>query len=189
MGYKWLFCNLFSRGARAGSATPAERLESMAMSRRDGGKKEAYDRACHLPSACSQDDGTVDESPTSGLEGLRILVAEDESLIALDLESMLLDLGCEVIGPVPDVDSILPKAKGAKVDAALLDVNLRGKQVFEVLPALLDLGIPVILTSGYDDETLFPEPFRHLPRISKPFGEAALKQTCIKLLGRRGTVG
>jgi CheY-like chemotaxis protein len=113
---------------------------------------------------------------------LRILVAEDESLIALDVESMLSAIGCEVVGPVGSIEDIVRVAErlaiDGAIDGALLDVNLRGRQVFEVVSELTGRGIPVVLTSGYDDASLFPTAFRHLPRISKPFNEAALRRVC-----------
>lgn len=118
----------------------------------------------------------VNSNPLHDVTDLRILVAEDEGLIALDLESMLQAIGCQVIGPVGSVDEIARAARDHAVDGALLDVNLRGRQVFEVVSELIDLGIPVVLTSGYDDASLFPGPYRHLPRISKPFNEAALRR-------------
>jgi DNA-binding NtrC family response regulator len=112
------------------------------------------------------------------LTGLRILVAEDESLIALYVESTLTDFGCEVIGPLSTVEDVLQRSREGGIDGALLDVNLRGRQIFDVLPDLLQLGMKLILTSGYDDITQFPEVYRTLPRLAKPFGEHALRQTC-----------
>jgi CheY-like chemotaxis protein len=114
----------------------------------------------------------------------RILVAEDEALIAIGIESMLEGFGCEVVGPVSEVREILQVLDGEQVDGALLDVNLRGRQVFEILPELIRRKIPVMLTSGYDDATLFPPAFRDLPRISKPFDEATLRRMCVLLVER-----
>ncbi len=118
------------------------------------------------------------------LANLSVLIAEDEGLIALNLESMLAELGCEIVGPVAEVDEVLAAARGMRLDGALLDVNLRGRQVFAVLPELMAMGVPIVLTSGYDDETLFPPPFRALPRLAKPFDERALYRTCIATLLR-----
>jgi DNA-binding response OmpR family regulator len=112
------------------------------------------------------------------LAGQRILVAEDEGLIALELERILEDFGCEVIGPLASVDEVLEYAKRGGFDGALLDVNLRGRQIFEILPALRKLGLRLIITSGYDDVTLFPVPFRDMPRIAKPFDEQELQRVC-----------
>lgn len=114
----------------------------------------------------------------SALDGLRILVAEDESLIAFDLVEALEAAGCEVIGPVNQIDDVPRLAKSERPDGALLDVNLRGRQIFDVLPELQRLGIKVVLTSGYDDATLFPPAYRGLPRMSKPFDQRLVRQVC-----------
>ena len=126
--------------------------------------------------------------PNKSVRDLRILVAEDESLIALDLETMLSAIGCEVVGPFSSLEDIANAARQGPIDGALLDVNLRGRQVFEVVSELLDRGVPVVLTSGYDDASLFPPAFRHLPRISKPFNEAALRRVCATVfLGQKAS--
>ena len=120
--------------------------------------------------------------PTRELENRRILVAEDEGLIAIDIEAMLQGFGCEVVGPVADLDEVLQAIETERLDGALLDVNLRGRQVFEILPELIRRRIPVMLTSGYDDTTVFPAPFRDLPRISKPFGKDTLHRMCARMV-------
>jgi two-component SAPR family response regulator len=114
----------------------------------------------------------------SALEGLRILVAEDEGLIALELETVLQGFGCEVVGPVSRVNEVLREAERGRLDGALLDVNLRGEQIFAILPRLIELKLKIVITSGYDDATLFPEAFRTLPRLAKPFEERALRRIC-----------
>jgi CheY-like chemotaxis protein len=115
------------------------------------------------------------------LAGHRILLAEDEGLIALELERMLEDFGCDVVGPLASVDEVLERAQRGGLDGALLDVNLRGKRIFEILPALQKLGLRLIITSGYDDATLFPAPFRAMPRVAKPFDERELRRVCEKV--------
>ena len=117
------------------------------------------------------------------LANRRILVAEDEGLIALDLEAMLQGFGCEVIGPLSELPAILSAVRNQPLDGALLDVNLRGRQVFEILPEFISRKIPVVLTSGYDDASLFPQAFRGLPRIAKPFDLATLRQICATTMG------
>jgi DNA-binding NtrC family response regulator len=108
----------------------------------------------------------------------RVLVAEDEMLIAMDLQDMLERLGYEVVGPAGNVAEIRDLLQDGPIDGAILDVNLRGEQVFSVLPALMAIGMPVVLASGYEDAQLFPSEFRDLPRITKPFSAEAVKTTC-----------
>jgi DNA-binding NarL/FixJ family response regulator len=119
------------------------------------------------------------------IRGRRILIAEDEAMIALDLESFLQDLGCEIIGPVANVEDVVQQFEAHHPDGALLDINLRGKQVFAVLPQLIEQGLPVIITSGYDDIALIPQDFRALPRISKPFNQATLRELCVTVFAKR----
>jgi DNA-binding NtrC family response regulator len=121
------------------------------------------------------------------LAGRRILLAEDEGLIALEMERMLEDFGCEVVGPLSSVDAVLEYAQQGRFDGALLDVNLRGRQIFDILPALQKLGLRLIITSGYDDVTLFPALFRAMPRIAKPFGERELQRICEKVFANPPT--
>ncbi|CAL75372.1 putative response regulator receiver (CheY-like protein) [Bradyrhizobium sp. ORS 278] len=109
---------------------------------------------------------------------MRILVAEDEGLIALELETVLQGFGCEVIGPVSRVAEVLREAERGDLDGALLDVNLRGEQIFAILPQLIARELKIVITSGYDDATLFPPEFRGLPRLAKPFDERALRAMC-----------
>lgn len=117
-------------------------------------------------------------SKSALLASRRILVAEDESVIALGLEDALASFGCEVLGPVARPGDVLKIIERERVDGALLDINLRGEQIFSALPAVLARGIPVIITSGYGDLTLFPEEFRDLPRVTKPFDFVRLERLC-----------
>jgi DNA-binding NtrC family response regulator len=122
---------------------------------------------------------SIDES----LANRRILLAEDEGLIALDVEAMLQTFGCEVIGPLSELEDILVAVQAQPLDGALLDVNLRGRQVFDILPEFISRNIPVVLTSGYEDASLFPHAFRELPRISKPFDQGTLHRVCVTTMG------
>jgi len=74
---------------------------------------------------------------TSSLEGRRVLLVEDEAMIAMLLEDMLGDLGCTVVGPAYALTSALALAAGeSPIDVAILDINLAGRPVFEVADAL-----------------------------------------------------
>ena len=104
----------------------------------------------------------------------------------LELERMLEDFGCDVVGPLASVDEVLESAQRGGLDGAMLDVNLRGHRIFEILPALQKLGLRLIITSGYDDDTLFPAPFRAMPRIAKPYDERELRRICERVFAKAG---
>ena len=118
-------------------------------------------------------------SQTISLEGRRILVVEDETLIALLIEEMLGDLGCKVVGPAYRLDEALDLVKATDpIDGALLDVNVGGKPVFEVADLLRARGVPMVFSTGYGDGGL-READRGAPVLQKPFRlgevETALK--------------
>ncbi len=105
--------------------------------------------------------------PTS-LAGRRILVVEDDMMIAVLIEQVLQELGCVVVGPVGKLDAALRLAGSEALDAAILDVNIRGSEVYPVAERLRTRGVPFVLASGYGDWAL-PEAFRNQPRLTKPF--------------------
>jgi len=103
------------------------------------------------------------------LRNCRILVVEDEYLLADDLCNALTDAGAIVLGPVPEVEEALALIeREPHIDAAVLDVNLRGGMVFPVADALRDRNVPFALATGYDGWTL-PERFSDVLRLEKPF--------------------
>jgi len=103
------------------------------------------------------------------LAGARILVVEDEYLLADDLCEALRNAGADVIGPAASVeDATALIGRGGKLDAAVLDINLRGEMVFPVADALRANGIPFAFATGYD-ESVLPDRFTAVPRIEKPF--------------------
>jgi len=105
----------------------------------------------------------------------RILVVEDEMLIAMTIEDILHEYGCEIIGPVATLDKALKLAEEGNFEAAILDVTIRGGKVYPVAELLLERGIPFVLASGYGDWAL-PESLRDKPRLLKPFTSAALEE-------------
>ncbi len=101
--------------------------------------------------------------------GRRILVVEDDGLIAMLLEAMLGDLGCKVVGPAVSVDEALEMiGTGVALDAALLDLNLDGSPSYPVADALTKLGVPVVFCTGYGDAMLRPSD-RSAPLLRKPY--------------------
>ena len=105
----------------------------------------------------------------SSLAGLRILVVEDEYFLAADVSDALRREGAEVIGPVGAADAAMARASQEdRIDAALLDINLRGEQVFEVADVLAARGVPLVFTTGYE-AAIMPPRYRDSPRCQKPF--------------------
>ncbi|WP_119460685.1 response regulator [Rhodospirillaceae bacterium SYSU D60014] len=119
----------------------------------------------------------------SELDGLRILLVEDEYLPAVEVAEMLHLLGVEVIGPVPDLDSALNAVSDELLDGAILDVNLRGEAVFPVAERLLARNTPFLFATGYD-EWVLPEKFRDHPRLTKPFDRLSLERVTAAALRR-----
>lgn len=108
------------------------------------------------------------------LRGARVLVVEDEFLVAVDLEESLRGLGCEVEGPFPSLDEALAWLETATPDAAVLDVNIRGGLAFPIAEALRDRGVPFVFCTGYADIGVVPEDLGAVATFSKPTPAATL---------------
>jgi DNA-binding NtrC family response regulator len=105
--------------------------------------------------------------------GRRVLVAEDEFVIALEVEEALRRAGYEVVGPVATADEVERLAREGRLDAAVLDVVLRGGTVFAAADLLAGLGVPFVLLTGSLEKTV-PERFRGRPFLDKPFAAEGL---------------
>lgn len=108
------------------------------------------------------------------LTGLRVLVVEDWLLVADEIQWMLEQLGCEVIGPVPRIPLALALIRREQVDAAILDVNLGDDPVFPVADELQRRHVPFVFATGYD-RGVFPPKYADHPRLSKPFSLRELR--------------
>lgn len=114
--------------------------------------------------------------------GLNILVVEDEYYIAVELKRDLEAQGAVLIGPVGSVAGALALIEASQaIDAAVLDVNLNGNDVFPVADKLLERGTPFLFASGYGSRDI-PARYRHIPRIDKPYVQGELTRTFAKLL-------
>lgn len=106
------------------------------------------------------------------LQGRRALVVEDESLVAMMLEDLLADFGCEVVVAL-SLDEALAVAEGGSFDFAILDVNLNGTESYPIAERLRARGIPFLFSSGYDGSALKP-PFDTAPTVQKPYRQDTL---------------
>lgn len=112
----------------------------------------------------------------------RVLVVEDEMIIALGIEDLLDDLGFQLVGPAARVDAAVQLASQAALDVAILDVNIRGGTSYPVADVLAQRGIPFLFCSGYGDWAL-EERYRDRPRLTKPFSAPDLASLLRDLLG------
>jgi DNA-binding response OmpR family regulator len=103
-----------------------------------------------------------------GLAGCRVLVVEDEFLVALALGDDLRDIGCIVLGPYHDLKSARGGLDGAAFDLAVLDVNLNGVEVFPLADELERRRVPFLFLTGYGALNL-PERYRRRTRVAKPY--------------------
>jgi DNA-binding response OmpR family regulator len=112
-------------------------------------------------------------SAMSGMGPPRVLVVEDEVLLALSLEDDLRDAGLSMLGPYTTLERALQASQSEDFDLALLDVNLHGQAVYPLADALMARNIPVVFLTGYGAADL-PERFRGLPRLQKPYEPSLL---------------
>jgi CheY-like chemotaxis protein len=117
------------------------------------------------------------------LAGLRVFVVEDESLVALMVEEMLRDLGCEVAACAGRLADACRLAATTEFDVALLDVNLGGTLVFPVAEILRERQIPFFFSTGYGITGL-PREFSGHPVLTKPYSTEQLRQMFAQVLGR-----
>lgn len=117
-----------------------------------------------------------------GISGRRLLVVEDEYLIAWDLAAWLESKGVEVIGPVPSVADALEALEVESLpDAAVLDINLGEEQVFPVADALRAAHVPFVFLSGYDAKVI-PEHLQDAPCCLKPLNRPRLLDALAQLM-------
>jgi len=122
------------------------------------------------------------------LAGLRALVVEDEGSVALLIEGMLEDLGCEIVASLATLGKALTAARTETLDFAVLDVNLDGEPVFPVAEILRARQLPFIFSTGYGRMGV-PETFKDCEVLNKPYTMEDLKTTLSSMLSRRAPQG
>ena len=112
---------------------------------------------------------------------LRVLVVEDESMVAVLLEETLVELGHTVVGPVARVKKALEIIQREEIDIAILDVNINGENTFSIADVLAARGVPFFFSTGYDKKSL-REPHLDRPILQKPFQLHDLEKLFAKIL-------
>jgi CheY-like chemotaxis protein len=118
------------------------------------------------------------------LHGLRVLIVEDESLLALLLEDMLGDLGCTVVGTASTVAAAIDAIPKVDVAAAILDIKLGNEKSYAVAEALAARGVPFVFATGYGDVEL-EEPWQDRPVLQKPFAQNQLADLLGRVVGAK----
>jgi CheY-like chemotaxis protein len=112
----------------------------------------------------------------------RILVVEDEALVAFALAEILEDFGYDVVGPAPNTKAALRLVAEEQVSAAILDVNLGRESADAVAEALAAAAIPFVFTTGYTNRSALPPAFNDRPCLNKPYRPKELQDAVARLL-------
>lgn len=124
-----------------------------------------------------------DGQPAGGaLQGRRVLIVEDEMLVAMELESLLAQEGYAVLGPAPSIARALAVLDQARPDAALLDINLNGEPATAVAARLSEEGVPFVLITGYAEAQSREPELQNAPRVDKPVNQQELLRVLARLL-------
>jgi CheY-like chemotaxis protein len=115
------------------------------------------------------------------IQGLRVLIVEDESLVSMLIEDMLAEIGCTVVSVAPRLDEAMRKVSSLAFDVAILDVDLNGSEAYPVAEVLARSGTPFILATGYGSAGI-PESFQGAPILAKPFEQSDLERVLVAAL-------
>jgi CheY-like chemotaxis protein len=118
-------------------------------------------RGSSISTSSQQADG-------ASLTGKRVLIVEDSPVVGPFTADVLEELGCEVLGPAPNMAAARQLIDSEQFDAAVMDVHIRGERVFNLCEALEAKNVPFVLTSGYADWTM-PGKWDERPRLQKPY--------------------
>jgi CheY-like chemotaxis protein len=122
-----------------------------------------------------------------GLTNCKVLVVEDEMMIAMLIEDMLEEFGCRLVGPATSVPHALELIGKEQVELAVLDVNLDGQDTYAIADALRQKNVPFIFATGYGSTGLRKE-YGNRPVLQKPFQTKALETALAQALAGSNVV-
>jgi len=143
-----------------------------AFSMPHGDTKDAAER--YAPRRAADKDALAPE-PRISISGNRVLIVEDEALVAMVVTESLTTLGCSVVGPFSRCSDAIAAIEIDEIDAAILDVNLDGEMVYPLADLLSKRGVPYIFVTGYGVESIDGR-FTHIPVIQKPVERHVLQR-------------
>jgi CheY-like chemotaxis protein len=116
------------------------------------------------------------------IRGKRVLVAEDEPLLTMNLEDILADLGCHVAGTAARLEQALALATKAEFDVAILDINLDGQSIDPVAAAVHHRGLPMVFVTGYNSKSAAQRSLGHV--VEKPYDAEQIRTALGKVFGQ-----
>ena len=119
------------------------------------------------------------------LSGRRILIVEDEPMVAWVLDDMLNDFGCTVIGAANRIEEALAMIPAHDIEAVVLDVNLRDVMSYPIADMLVARSVPFVFTTGYARTRLL-EAYRAFPYLLKPYHRSAMRDALLELFAPSG---
>jgi CheY-like chemotaxis protein len=122
----------------------------------------------------AHDEAPGSDQPISALLGVRVLVVEDEMMVALFIEDTLRELGCDVIEPAHTITDARARIEDHEIDAAVLDINIAEDEVYPIADLLASRGVPFVFATGYALESI-QEEWRSRPIIRKPYHAEQLR--------------
>ena len=122
------------------------------------------------------------------LSNRKVLVVEDEMMIAMLIEDMLDEFGCELVGPATNVPRALDLIGKERVEIAVLDLNLDGQDTYAIADALQQKNVPFIFATGYGSTGLRKE-YGNRPVLQKPFQARDLETALAQALADSQVVG
>jgi CheY-like chemotaxis protein len=135
-----------------------------------------------MSSRDSSTDEAFREQPASAdLTGKRILLVEDSPVVGPFTAELLEELGCEVVGPAPNMAAARELVDRGGFDAALMDIHIRGERVFPLCEVLEAKRLPFVLTSGYADWQM-ADKWADRPRLQKPYKLDQVRQALSEAL-------
>ena len=126
-----------------------------------------------------------DPPPRGPADGLHALLVEDQTIIALDTEAMLQELGAATVHSFTTAESAVAWLSAASPDIGVLDISLGAATSFPVADALQQRSVPFIFTTGYGDRGIIPERFLDVPIVRKPYTLVALAEAVTRCLRTR----
>jgi len=127
------------------------------------------------PSRKRRTAGTSGNGSEAAVKNGRVLLVEDEALVGMMMTDFLRDIGFHVVGPFGRVSEAIDALNGEQLQAAILDINLRGELIYDLADELTGRGIPIVFVTGYGADAV-DRRFADFPVLQKPVDSAALRR-------------